>query len=247
MNLNTCITYARTILGSLTTTELSDSDAISYANDAMNEFEMDLASERDDYFAEKSTLNSISSGQSVVQFPNDLLLVKLVEVNFFDPTDATKFVKASEFDASNTPMGGGMNWSWYLTNQPKSQPLVDLRGGWFEVAPKADATYANAINLIYLAKFVLYDVNGNALTDNRFANTTDLLPYPLTMYPEILSYKIAELRTRSIGNVSTAVQKAELFQTKYKEKVLKLTESVQTNEQSLTSRSAQVLNNGRNQ
>ena len=236
-NLNTIIIQARKILGNLTTKDYSDANAIIDANDAFNEFQLDLMSERSDFFTEKSTLNSIALNQSVVQFPTDLLMIKHVDVNFYDPTDYTKFYPATEFESGNTPQG--YQWDWFLNNQPKNLPLIDIRGGYFEVAPKADAVYTNAIKILYSAKLQPTDLSGNPYADARFAATTDLLPYPLTMYPEILAYKMAVIFTQGTGQTNPVLNKANEFEVKYKEKLHKLINGVQTNFETLIAKSVQ--------
>lgn len=237
-NLQTIITHARRIAGNLNINDWSDAVCIEDANEALNEFEMDLLNVRSDIFGEKSTLNSIASGQSVVQFPTDLLLLKRVDINFQDPTDLTKFYTASEFDSGNPP--NGMNWDWFLINQPKSDPLIDLRGGWFEVAPKADATYSNAVKIIYLAKLTVQNSAGVAYTDGRFAAVTDLLPYPLSILPEVLAYKMAAIFNRALGGVASIKNKTDEFENDYMKKMKKITDGVQTNEATLVAKSVQV-------
>jgi hypothetical protein len=237
-NLNTIITHARRIAGNLTTYDWSDTTAIEDANEALNEFEMDLLAVRSDVFVEKSTLDSIVSGQSVVQFPTDLLELKRVDINFTDPTDSTKFYKATEFDAGNPP--NDFNWDWFLDNQPKTNPLVDVRGGWFEVAPKADANYSNAIKIIYLAKLTITDAGGTPYVDGRFAATTDLLPFPLSLYPEALAYKMAAIFNRSLGGATPTANKTMEFENEYAKKMKKIVDGISTNETSLIAQPVQI-------
>ena len=236
VNANTIIAYARKIMGNLNVYDLTDADALLFLNEAFNEAQMDLVNIRADFFVEKSIFNSISNNQSVIQMPLDCLLVKRIEVNFTDPTNVDYFKKCTEFDAANAPK----SWDWYLKNQPKSEPMVDLRGEFAEIAPKADADYNNAIKIIYISKSEIYDANGDKVSNQRFSATTDLIPYPFSLYPEVLAYKMAEVITYTLGNTSTIQNKALGYERLYDKKMKKLVSGIETDLEVIVSKSVPI-------
>jgi len=233
--LSSSITTARNLLG-VTSTDLSDSLAISLANVGFDDIQLDLFLKNPDIFVEKSTLQSISNGQSVIPLEDDLVFLKRVEVNFYDPTDATKFKVAREFDAS---VFKDHSWEWYLENQPKDNPLVDVRGGYAEIAPKADADYTNAIKIIYAAKLQAKNSGGTDI-GLQFQNTTDLLPYPLSIFPSIIAFKICQYYVLKQGKTASVMNKAANWENIYNNTMAKMLRALKSTQETFQAESVSI-------
>lgn len=212
MNINeVIIEYTRRILGDLTITDLPDADAIAFLNDAWMYFQLKLAKEREDFFVMEASLLNMMKDKNRYAFPDDMLIAKRVEINYTDPTDLNLFIKADEVDVANLP--SGQSWDFVKRNQSQSNPLFDHRGSWFEIAPIPDRNLTKAIKVYYLQRADILDNIGSP--KKRFTLITDQVPYPISFYPEIMSYKMASIYMKKTGTTRVSQSKSVEFEAEY--------------------------------
>jgi hypothetical protein len=180
--LGDAITYARTIArdqaGALT-----DATGLSFANDFNREARKILVLQRKNLFVE-TAYNGITADEIVggsqpgrFLFPDDMLLLKYIELNVAKAGDPENFVSAEILDASNLPEG------WSLDDMRDKRdtfsPAIDVRGDWFEVLPTPTEVKSDSLRAVYHVIPTIY------------TTTADLIDYPMTLDPEALAYGIA--------------------------------------------------------
>lgn len=210
--LQTAIDYSRKIILKVGSDEFSDADAISLWNDAYLDFQRKLCLKREDIFFVEAKSNFVQDDGKYL-LPDDCLAIKSVEVAYTDPTSVQDYKKAEEVDTANLP--SGTTWEWLKKNQPKTNPLIDIRGNFFEIAPAPDADKTDAIILKYLQVLP------------RFTAVSDTLGYPLENSYEIVAKKVAALFFKSFMlDYNASNQWEALYRSEIKEYIDNITPQV---------------------
>ncbi|GIW67879.1 MAG: hypothetical protein KatS3mg096_747 [Candidatus Parcubacteria bacterium] len=135
------------------------------------------------------------ANQPNYQLPSDLLTILRVEVNYDDPTDNTKWIKASETDLANLP------YEWYnlLKSQPKSKPLYDLFSNTLWLFPQPTANQTQGLRLWYIVR------------QQDFTSVNDTLHPVLDKYWDVLAMGTAQKYLEEIGH-PLSQRRFELYQ-----------------------------------
>jgi hypothetical protein len=162
---------------------ISDSDGMVFLNESQRKRHLQILAVKGDLFFQESyrdiTSDNIVGGSSPgkILYPNDMFLQKNIQLNLIDPDDVGNWKTPTQVDRSNLP--DGITWEWLKANQPKTQPLIDNHGDWFEIAPTPTEAIASSVKLGYF------------LGPTDVSATSDFLSYPFTLNWRILGFDIA--------------------------------------------------------
>lgn len=215
--LSTVIANAR-ILSRSDSNSMTDSDAIIYANVALDDWFKRLVERREDLFVQESyrdiTSAEIVGGSQPGRFllPSDNILLKSLQVNLQDSTNTNLYYEAQQVDVSNLPPG--ITWEYMKANQASDLPTFDYRGDWIEIAPTPTVTMTQALRIFYV------------LLPTYFSTTTDTIPFPYSIDISALANKIAAEYLKGLVDPLYAV-----FEKKYDEAVEEMIRSIAHGEQ----------------
>lgn len=186
--ISTPIAFARQ-LARTDSVGLPDADALNYANSRLHDFHKRVLAKREDLFVQEYerdiTSVELDTGSSPGKFllPSDNYLMKDLQVNLVDPTNASLWYDAEQVDVSNLPQN--TTWEWLKVNQPVSSPLYDYRGDWFEIAPTPTAAMITSPPLVDALRLF------GLLQPTEFVATTDVIPYPFSLDSDAFAHGIA--------------------------------------------------------
>lgn len=173
-----------------------------FVNEALFDFRRKLTVLRKDLFI-KEAQRSIQASQikggatpGKFLFPADMWLLKNIQVNLTDPTNQDLYYEAAQVDSSN--LQGKTSWEYVKKNQPKTSPVFDFRGDWFEIAPTPEDTNAgNALKIFYFE------------APTEVTAITNTLSFPETLDYRTLCYKVAAIYLGTLGNPEAAILEAK--------------------------------------
>ena len=114
----------------------------------------------------------LQADQSEYQFPDDLLELVRVEINYSDPTDYRKWRKMSETDLANLPAV----WKQYVKDNMRDLSTFDVFGDHIYTAPQPDSNQSAALRIWYIKK------------NTDFTAASDVLSHPFNLYWEVFAY-----------------------------------------------------------
>lgn len=194
--------YAR-LLANITSSDMSDSNATAFINDALYDLRRKLIGKRQDLFIKEASINittaELDTGASPgkFSFASDMWELKNMQVNLTDVSNKELYVNAEQVDSSNLP--NGISWEWMKKNQPFDQPVFDYRGNVFEIAPTPTAEMNNStVPMVAAIKYFYF------MSPTDLSTMTGTLAFPETFDFRILSYKVASIYFSTIGSTISA-------------------------------------------
>ena len=184
---------------------LTDTNAIIYANEALQDFHRRLVEHGVDASQVQEAYSPATAGTGTYLYPPNMLFLKAIELNYQD-TNANNYVPASQVDVSNLPQG--TSFSWLRGNANKNTPQFDDHGDWYEIFPTPQATdsLSQLIRLFYF------------LQPTEYTTTADTVSYPESLDTTILGWRIAASYLYSLKDQASMAQ-GDKFNTKYDERV----------------------------
>ena len=184
---------------------LTDTNGIIYANEALVDFHRRLVDGGIDASQTQEAYRDGTSGTGTYLYPDDLLFLKAIEVNFVN-TNATDYKLATQMDVSNLP--SGMSFSYLRGYADRNAPMFDDRGDQIEIFP----TPQSSDNTTALFRIFYF------LKPTEYTATSDTVSYPVSLDYRILGWRIASDYLMSLGKF----EEAQAFNNKYEERVLQL-------------------------
>lgn len=182
ITLQSVLTHARTV-AKADTNSMPDAQGIILANDAQTQVQMMFIKRRRSFFLQESTRDitaaEIIGGSSPGKFlfPPDMWFLESVEYNPIDTTQQLLYKRPRQFNIANTP--NNKSTDWLRQNQSINQPLIDIRGDWFEIFPTPIVVMTLAFKIFYY------------LQETDFVSTGDTVAYPFSLNYYCLSFMIA--------------------------------------------------------
>lgn len=192
---------------------INNTDGLLFLNDASKDYHLEMikrgveASQLQEAYRNASIP---ASGQgSTFLYPNDMLLLKTLSVNYLSPVSGNNmqnYTIAQQIDIGNTQQN--QSFEFLRINQPIQNPLFDDRGDWFELFP----TFTMQMNLNQAIRIFYY------LNPTPYTSVTDTVPYPENLDYVILALKLVSIYYDSL----TRVDDSAIFQTKYMSRLERL-------------------------
>lgn len=169
---------------------LTGTDAITLANEAQFGVIADLIKKGINAAQIQESYEDASDLVGRYLWPSDLWLPKEVMVNYIDSTQGN-YIETDIMDAGNLPEG--VNIQKVRNNQSKSDPVIMNNGDWFEVFPAPN----NSVNKDNLTQFfrLLYFLAPVKFVSAAGDGTDVTVPYPLSLSPWLLSYRMAWIQS----------------------------------------------------
>lgn len=161
---------------------LTDTNGIIFANEALLDFHRKLVKGGIDASAiqeayRDGVVPATAGNGSTFLYPEDLMLLKAIEVNFID-TNPNNYITATQIDQSNIP--ALTSFSWLRQNASALQPQFADNGDWGEIFPAftAGVNVSQAIRVFYFQK------------PTEYASTANTISYPASLDYRILGWRI---------------------------------------------------------
>lgn len=162
---------------------LKDAEGVIFANEALVDFNRRLVKAGIDASAiqeayRDGVIPASSGNGSTFLYPEDLIFLKAIEVNFVD-TNPGNYITATQVDQSNIP--NLTSFSWLRQNASTLAPQFADNGDWGEIFPSFSAAtnVEQAIRIFYFQK------------PTEYSSVSDNITYPLSLDYRILGWRIA--------------------------------------------------------